>query len=886
MAQADAERARVLRFWRAIEVLHPQPVDRVDRRRVFAVSPDHPLPWEPGHELAQVRSPRGQVWRHTVYLGVHPRQAAVEALAAAFPADGNGFTEAVHGDSALAALVVTQDGTVRTGSAVLSSSAWATGRAATRKAGNTWLDGFGDVQRLFARQVDDQVGGSPVDQAGLRALLALAVQATAVGTSPPHSEIRVRSEEIRVRGEAVTARRADRPERADPLNSLIADDLADIADLARAGGLGAALRDYLSPADQVDTGRHIDVRSTLGAVLAETEPRRVPLGRWPARAEHPLVSSRQLAVDAALRMRSTGAGILGVNGPPGTGKTAVLRDLIAAVVVERARRLAELTEPARAFGGSRTWQAGEHTRVAHQWIPELTGFELVIASTNNGAIQNATDEILARTAVDEQWHTTVDDLDYFPGIATTLLSADGPDRPAWALMTARLDTRANRTAFIDAFSHDGPSAVLSVLKGLEETGPTRPWRAAVADFQRALDRTTAMQQERSAAYARMTDLPAAERDLRVYQDKLDRASQVAATARGNLDEAQRVVRQRDTERLHRVERRNQHGRSRPGLFTWLRTLGRSTRAWHAHDQELAAEITKAEHDLRLAEQHADALTETADRTDRVRAAAQNQADRLHRQVRRLRTATTTDRATLGEHYPDERWWQDQRHREKSALWTDPAWNTARTELFLAALRLHKEFLGHVPRQLRQSLQAATDILNGDAPTTLPQDAALAAWRALFFIVPVVSTTFASFRQLFGHLGREALGWLLVDEADQAPPQSAVGALWRSRRAVIIGDPPHLKQATTVPPTVADTIRAGMRVDEQWSPHHTSAQRLADRVTPLGTWLPGTDGKTWVGTPLTATTTPQRKADPANTAAATPTPTDTAAGRPIPLVPQR
>ena len=118
------------------------------------------------------------------------------------------------------------------------------------------------------------------------------------------------------------------------------------------------------------------------------------------------------------------------------------------------------------------------------------------------------------------------------------------------------------------------------------------------------------------------------------------------------------------------------------------------------------------------------------------------------------------------------------------------------------------------------------------------------------MVPVVSTTFASFARLFSHLRQEALGWLLIDEAGQATPQNAVGALWRSKRAVVVGDPLQLEPITTLPFRAEQAIRGDHHVDEQWLSSRTSVQRLTDRLTPLGTRLPGDDGEIWVGSPLT------------------------------------
>jgi len=130
------------------------------------------------------------------------------------------------------------------------------------------------------------------------------------------------------------------------------------------------------------------------------------------------------------------------------------------------------------------------------------------------------------------------------------------------------------------------------------------------------------------------------------------------------------------------------------------------------------------------------------------------------------------------------------------------------------------------------------------------------WDALFFVVPVVSTTLASFDRLFVGMGQESLGWLLIDEAGQATPQSAAGALCRSRRAVIVGDPLQIEPVFTVPNALVEEIRKRHGVSVHWSPTHESVQTLADRITPFGTWVdtgisaPGDEmERLWTGMPL-------------------------------------
>ncbi|WP_406151691.1 AAA domain-containing protein [Streptomyces sp. NBC_01012] len=84
--------------------------------------------------------------------------------------------------------------------------------------------------------------------------------------------------------------------------------------------------------------------------------------------------------------------------------------------------------------------------------------------------------------------------------------------------------------------------------------------------------------------------------------------------------------------------------------------------------------------------------------------------------------------------------------------------------------------------------------------------------------------------------------MLIDEAGQATAQMPVGALWRARRGVIVGDPLQLKPVVTLPHMGQQALRRTFGVAEEWEPSRTSAQRVADRLNRYGTWLPAPDAQ--------------------------------------------
>ncbi|MFM0619806.1 AAA domain-containing protein [Paraburkholderia nemoris] len=659
---------------------------------------------------------------------------------------------------------------------------------------------------------------------------------------------------------------ADEPA-IDILNSFYIDDIEQCMASVRKGKLPAAIRRYLSPGEPQ---HRVDLYSESGraAIVQALHPTKMNAGHWPEDSSRKMSLMQQFAINTAFDLLET-EGLFSVNGPPGTGKTTLLRDMIAENVVQRARQLAMFANAADAFSNEKAkipFADGKPATI-RRLRPELTGFEMVVASSNNAAVENISVDLPKRKQLGDTWQ----DIRYLRPIAHKVAAQTGEKRFAklepqdvpWGLISCALGNSKNRRRFRERFfedkrrddergGSDDPRAVWDWIK--QYKGPTyESARRAFLDADAAVQAAIGERLRYGELHAAWSGV-SEEQFTRPTTDALTEAehiAQQAAVAKLQNDAALKGI---ETSLADLKEEERLLDRASPGrlakLFRTESALQHAKDvALNAHAQIearrnrtscLAAATAVAETTSQTASQVTLAKTALSDAQTMWR---KNQAELADYQRRFAKTTLPGSLDTI-----------ETNDVQRDGFWQDPDLARLRSQLFVAALTLHEVWLAEVAKTggdgFGGNLFAINKMLSG-ARLENAADAEV-IWQSLFMVVPVVSTTFASFARQFRGMGPRSIGWLFIDEAGQAVPQAAVGALWRARRAMVVGDPLQIEPVFTVPVRLISALASlsPHTADGRCSPAKVSVQRLADDTNPYGTYVT-VDGEDplWIGSPL-------------------------------------
>jgi hypothetical protein len=202
-----------------------------------------------------------------------------------------------------------------------------------------------------------------------------------------------------------------------------------------------------------------------------------------------------------------------------------------------------------------------------------------------------------------------------------------------------------------------------------------------------------------------------------------------------------------------------------------------------------------------------------------------------------------------EYAPDDSYFKGLDKNEKAQKdcpWINSKLNKLRQELFIEALMLHRSFVLN-SKGMKNNLNLFNKMLIRSLNKDITENYAGDLLQSFFMLVPVISTTFASVGRFLKHIKREEIGYLMIDEAGQAVPQAAAGAIWRSKKVIAVGDPLQIEPVVNIPQKIINRFGEIYDIDRRYTRRERSIQNQTDNANKYG--AERSDQKIWVGCPL-------------------------------------
>lgn len=674
--------------------------------------------------------------------------------------------------------------------------------------------------------------------------------------------------------------KAKNPPEVSLLNSFYLNDLAKIRKLVSDNQVTPTLARYIGLQPVTHSPDLLRNHHLIEELVA---PKGFPQARWPAPGGHPLVTLQQAAVNAARNTLGQAPGIAAVNGPPGTGKTTLLRDIVAACVLDRATAMAKFDDPTNAFETTGIKIPAGDRAFFHLYklAPSLRGHEIVVASSNNKAVENVSRELPSAKAIGR-------DFRYFQTVSDRLsVSRDEQGRSVqgdatWGLIAAVLGNAENRGAFQQAVWFDPDHSLRIYLKAAKGDSVIREIRDEAGNITRRETPVIVTKEAPPSPEQAKTEWPKARRRFQALKNELDKELQQLEKIRQEclrLPEVRRALaaalekyqhEQTEFERLLTILREAQselhlaeHAlrdaeadelslrQSRPW---WLHRICNTRRyqEWATQYAPLAENTQQLRQSLAQIRRDCLSAQKSHDEGEQIYSRAKQALEARLYERDMLELAMGDYRKDLGEHLVDEDFFE--RGHETwnlSAPWVTAVIQRKREDLFEASMALHRAFIDVNAQRISHNFGALMGAMQAGAFQDPAKLALLGdLWSTLFLICPVVSTTFASVDRMLGDLPPASFGWLLLDEAGQATPQAAAGAIMRAQRAVVVGDPLQIPPVVSLPTKLIDQIAKHFNIDKlRWLAPDASAQTVADDASHYRAEFQASAGNREVGLPL-------------------------------------
>ena len=835
----------ILSFWKDIEVFSLP--DLPSNAKLLNLNKS--LPWE-----LSFTSQQNSTWRHIVFFGRHSKEKIIDVIDKTLGdnAERPDWLEKPSGNTCMAALILNEQGQLSGEKPYLQASYLHGIKCLQNRSELSEVNNLlNESQEKFKERHPHNQEADSLEDVAIPIISAIHLKKEIDVLNELDIKDVICDNHIYIQSMQVS-----RQSKGDTafLNSFYLDDLNKL--INNTGTFGKGLGNYLR--SDVNQFSRVDLLKDIDAFFQTIDPLKMPAGRWPSNPAFGLYTAQAGAVSTSLNLLKDN-GIIGINGPPGTGKTTLLSDIIAEIVVLRAQKLMQKNIDALFAKGNRIEKENSfayHFPVNNDVFDEAG---IVVASNNNAAVENISKELPDERKIDRD---VFPDAGYFPDHSQSLIEGK-----SWGLLAAALGNSENRAVFKNNFwykngSNPGFAGFLqSLYNNPEEEDRTidyvEQFRKTKTELETLSKRFDEFKKVASNFY---NLLPSYLKDQQQKVEVVRHASQLVDAIKALRNNKQPLAHQMSglEKRIADIQYSIQlHQSVKPGFFFFRKLFNTGAfKKWNEPYLVLLNEYNDLTTKKITTQKDIDGLDRNIAGKEKERIQLQEQLKKIGQRINNYNEKKEDLHSRYGIAYkdiPDENllmaFKSDKDTFHKSSPWSSVSVNKLRSEIFIKSLQLHEYAILRNAKQFKNNIGLLMELMDGKADVA--KGIALSLWQSFFFCIPVVSTSLASVGRLFGSLGKESIGWLLLDEAGQATPQSAAGIIYRAKRSVIIGDPLQIEPVVTAPGKLINVLNGQYKTDAVWSPLKTSAQMLADRVTASGTWMKqdNIDEHIWTGFPL-------------------------------------